>query len=141
MKITLKILLLFVILLKSSYVLSNEPSPKNISIYTSWYVSQSDHCGGFTVTFVQNKFASKGYLQTYEGNCISTKLPVKLNKFDKKTGAVQFSALDPDNTERDSQRVEAEWRFNGYVQKISSRVKCNTVLYTLTNARLMKKLH
>ncbi len=117
MKIILKILLLFVILLKSSYVLSDESIPKNISIYTSWYVSQSDHCGGFTVTFVQNKLASKGYLQTYEGNCISTKLPVKLNKFDKKTGAIQFSVLDPDNTERNSQRIEAEWRFIGYIQK------------------------
>lgn len=114
MKFKLKVLLFTAIFLISFNVLSDEPIPKNTSIYTSWKVYPvSGDCGGFTVTFVQKKLMTMGYLQIYEGNCMSSKYPAKLIKFDKKIGFTKFFVPD----QRASKIVDAEWRFTGYIQK------------------------
>ena len=112
-----KILLFAAIFIIPLCALSNETVPKNTSIFTSWKVYPvSDDCGGFTVTLDQNEPSAKIYLQTYEGNCFSNKNSGKLIKFDKKTGYLKFSVLERNFTEPNTQRIEAEWRFVGYIK-------------------------
>ena len=90
------------------------------AIYSSWTVyPASGDCGGFTVTLLEavGAVGVKGFFQAYEGNCEDEKTPIKILKFDRRTGEFSFSAPSYVQDGKGGLEVASEWKFSGRIEK------------------------
>jgi len=95
-----------------------------VSVFSNYkiYPATGD-CGGHTLTIVRDYQLRliRGDLQTYEGNCEDSKVPINNVKFDSVKGTLSFAAPTYAHDGQGGLMIAGEQRFVGVIEK--NRVK------------------
>jgi hypothetical protein len=103
---------------------ANLPPAEFVSVFSSYKVyPATGDCGGQTLTIVRDDQSRliRGYLQTYEGNCEDSKVPITNVQFNSDKGALSFAAPTYVQDGKGGLMIFAERRFVGVIEK--NRVK------------------